>query len=140
LEGISIATQDTVANATLYAPPLSSTTSLVETFRYHLRSCNIALSPGATNSRVYVIVRKVPAGYTAPAITVTDSVNTFADRPNILAYTIIESTNTLPSVPLRMLFPNVSVMSGESVILQAVSDANNTNLAMNALIEYDISG
>ncbi len=143
IEQTALATADTVTNVTLFAPP-SSTTSVLESFQFTLRSCDVTITAGNTSARVYAIVRKVPSGYTAPSITVSNAISTFADVPNVLAYGIINVYASDPDpmnrISLNLLRNSCSMISGDSVIIQVVSDTSSVNQAWSSLAEYHVSG
>ncbi len=138
-EDVALATADTVSTTILYATSTSSTT-LTKPTTFSLGPVRVSAKYGSAETTVFCVVRKLPEGYTAPAITPTDGNTTFVDMPNVLAYGMIRvgSTDTMNRIDLRKLRTSVMLAQGDSVILQVVTNAASTNQAYSALAEYNI--
>ncbi len=141
VEDTALATQDTVSNGTLYSPPISNT-GLDLPSRFRLRSCEVVISPGSGNNKVFAVVRRVPSGYSAPSITITNGIGSLVDCPDVLAYGLVNvfasTTDTMERINLKLLRPNMVVYPGDVIYLQVVPNANSTGQVYNALAEYDI--
>ncbi len=141
-EDTALATADTVANVTLYNPPLA-TTELELTSTFHLRSARVTIVPGATSTRVLAIIRKVPQGYSFPTITVATGISTFIDFDNILAYGVISVTGTIGDpmarIDLRTLKRSIKINPGDTVGLQVVTNVSSANQTFLSECEYNIS-
>ncbi len=137
-EELAVATADTVVNSTLFAPPLGTTSSL-QTWRFHLGSIQCEVTDGATGHRLYAVVRRVPAGYSAPSITVSTGVTTFADIANVMAYGIYTTTDVREEVQWRWLRRNVIVQPGDTIITQYAIDISSAGSAVSTLVEYNIT-
>ncbi len=143
IENTALATADTVANVTLYAPPLTGTSSVMERWAFRLNSAKLTIFAGGTTNRIYVVVRKVPQGYTAPSISITNAVTTFADVSNVLAYGVITvgggTQDPMNRLTLTMLKPRSIVLPGDSIVLQAVSDTTSSSQTFSLLAEYNVN-
>jgi hypothetical protein len=140
LEQSAFAAADTVANATLYAPPTTSVTSIQQRWRVRVRGLITTVKDGdSTDFRAYAIVRKLPNGYSAPSITVSSAVTTFADVDNVLAYGLYYGADTRDSIQWRWLKRTTDLIPGDSLILQLVGDSASTNRAASTVIEYDVT-
>ena len=139
-EDVALATADTVSNTIIYATSTSAST-LTKTTTFTPGPCRVSLKYGSAETTVFVVMRKLPEGYTAPAITPTDGNTTFNDVPNVIGYGLIRvgGTDTMNRIDLRRLRSSVKLAQGDSVILQVVSNAASTNQAYSALIEYNIA-
>jgi hypothetical protein len=141
IENKALGTADTAVNVTLFSPPLS-TSSVLERFVYNLRTIDVTVKDGNTACTVYGIVRKLPAGYTAPSIVISDAVTTFADVDNVLAYSIYNgSQSTLDPwdrLIWRYLRKTFTVNSGDSIILQMVTDTSSATQTFSVLAEYNV--
>ncbi len=141
IEQTALATADTAVNVTLFAPPVS-TTSVLQRFKYNLHTIDVTVADGSTNCRIYGIVRKVPAGYSAPAIAISNSVATFADVDNVLAYSIYNGSASIVDpwdrLIWRYLKRSTTVISGDSIIIQMVTDTSSASQAFSALAEYSV--
>ncbi len=141
VEDTALAVADTTSTVTLYQPP-SSTTGLELPSRFRLKSGTVQVSGGATANSVLAVIRRVPAGYTAPGITVTNGIGSLIDAPDILAYGLVHAfsaNDPMMRIDLNMLRRTFVVYPGDLICLQVVANANSTNQIYNALIEYDVS-
>ncbi len=141
IEDTALATIDTASTLTIYSPP-QTTTSLELPSTFRLRSAKYSLLSGATAARVFAIFRRVPAGYTAPAITVATGVTTFVDVPDVIGYGLINySGGADPEnmVELTILKPNIRVFPGDTIVSQIVPNASSVGLTYTLLAEFNIS-
>ncbi len=138
LEQTAVATADTVVNATLYAPPLS-TTSVLQSWVFDLHSLQCVVTDGATACRTFACVRRVPAGYTSPSMTVSSSVTTFADVDNILCYGIYTTVDVREEIHFRWLRRRIRLYPGDSIVIQFVIDVSSASHAVSTLAEYNVS-
>ena len=139
VENLSIATADTVVSTDLYAPPLSGSTSFIDSMRINVRSCEIVVSNGGTAARVYAVLRRVPQGYSSPSIAISTSTTTFVDPTNVMAYAIVNVNGVDDaSVNLSPLRRSLVFNSGDKLVLQAVSDTSSTNQAFSALVLFTV--
>ncbi len=139
LEQIAFTAADTVVNTTLYAPPISTTAPL-QRWNVRVRGMVTTITDGdVTSFRAYAIIRRVPAGYSAPSITIASTLTAFADVDNVLAYGLYSGTDTRDSVQWRWLKRSASMMAGDVLTIQVVADSASANRAFSAVIEYDIS-
>ncbi len=141
VEQTPLVTADTAANVSLFSPPVS-TTSVLTRFRYHLGTVDVTVTDGGTSCRIYGIIRKVPAGYSNPAITISSTISAFADVDNVLAYSIYtgSAANADPwdRMIWRYLKRDVNLISGDSIVLQLVTDTTSASQAFSALVEYGV--
>ncbi len=137
-EQTAVTTADTVVNGTLFAPPLSTTDPLT---RYRIRFGNIVctVTDGGTANRLYAVIRRVPAGYTAPSITISNAVSTFADVSNVLAYGLYSTTDSRDTIQWRWLKKSSIVNTGDSIIVQYVIDTSSTGQSVSCLVEYNVA-
>ncbi len=137
VEDGSIATADSVSTDTIYTSSTSNSV-LTKPVMFHLGPTRVSIKYGSTESTVLAIVRKVPQGYTAPAVTVATGNTTFADIPNVLAYGLVRvnAGDTMNRIDLRKLRQAVRLDRGDSIVLQTVSNINSTGQVYSALIEF----
>ncbi len=134
LEAISIATADSATTTNLVTTSEKSPTLIT------LRSALLEVSGGATTAQTFFVIRRVPSGYSAPAITVTSGLTTFVDQPDVLAYgfcSYITTTVDPDPVLVRMLRPTMLFYEGDVLTIQATSNTNSTGLVYNGVIEWD---
>ncbi len=100
------------------------------------------MKAGTANNAIYVILRKVPQGYSNPTVAIADGNTTFVDVPNVLAYGsvyVYASTNdTMTRIDLRPLNRNMKVLAGDTIVLQVVSDTASTGQTYDCMLEYSI--
>ncbi len=137
LEQTAVTTADTAVNANLYAPP-SGTTNAMQRWTFNLRSVQCTVTDGGTACRTYAVVRRVPAGYSAPAMSVGNSVTTFADVPNVLAYGTYSTADVRENISWRWLKRATYVYPGDAIVIQFVVDTSSTGHAISTLAEYDV--
>ncbi len=141
VEDTALATADTVSNVTLYAPAFAGTEYDAPS-TYSLRTASVFITGGLTANKVLAIIRKVPNGYSNPAITVANGLGVFVDYPNILAYGMVNVAASSADPMLRIDLTKVRnltrVVPGDKIILQVVPNASSTNQIYNAMIEYSV--
>jgi hypothetical protein len=100
------------------------------------------LKAGGSNTVVYAILRKVPQGYSSPAVAVTDGNTTFMDVPNVLAYGSVyvyqSTTDTMARIDMRPLNRSLKVLAGETILLQVVTDTSSTGQSYDCMLEYSV--
>ncbi len=92
-------------------------------------------SQGAASSEKLLVLRRVPAGYSAPTISVslTGSVSNITDAPNVVAFGLLKDTIATAafsnSQPVKLIkrFNSVLLYEGDSLILSSVSSVTATN-------------
>ncbi len=139
LEQSAVVTADTVVNSTLYAPPLGTTNPL-QRWTFDLRTIQCVVTDGATACRTYACVRRVPAGYSSPSMTVASQVTTFADVPNVLAYGVYSTSDVREEIHWRWLKRSITIYPGDLIVLQLVVDVSSAGHAVSTLAEYNVSG
>ena len=141
LESEALTAADTPLNTIIYSTSASATT-LFKPSRFVYHTCRVSVKAGSANAVIYAILRKVPQGYSTPAVTITDGNTTFVDTPNILAYGakyIYAATNdTMSFVDLRSLQGSLQVRAGEAVVLQIVTDTSSAGQSIDCILEYEI--
>jgi hypothetical protein len=139
-EEVSISGADTVSNTAFYAPPISTTEVEMPTM-FHLRSSDVTVQAGNANTRVFAVIRRVPSGYSAPSITITNGINVIIDMPDVLAYGLSNITTgaTDNTLRLHLLKPNMRLYPGDNVTLQVVSNGASTSQTYSSLTEYALS-
>ncbi len=142
IEDVAIAVNDTVSS-TLIAGNVESTSTSLAPIRFHLNKAVWAVTSGDARTRVLCIIRKVPAGYSPPAITVASSI-TAIQGSGVLAYGLINTTvSTLESssdeVPLMVTARDTTLMAGDTVYVQIVSNIASTGQTAFAAVHYSIS-
>ncbi len=105
------------------------------------RGARFAVTPGSAAARVFLVVRRVPSGYTAPAITVGTGLTAIIDQPDVLAWGLASVpaaslTGSELNIPLRALKPTMPMYEGDTLVIQAVSDASSTNQAVSGFMEF----
>ncbi len=140
VEDAALSTADDVQSTTLYTSATSATV-LTKPVRFTLGPTRVGFTYGSTATLVLAIVRKVPQGYTAPTITPASGNTVFNDVPNILGYGYIRVTgnDVMSRIDLRYLTKSVSLMRGDAIVLQVVSNAASAGQKYHALVEYDIA-
>ncbi len=138
-EQVAIATADTAVNSTLY------TNGDSQPFTFNLASAKISIPPtsGATTTPVWFIIRKVPQGYTAPAMSIASGNVSFADMENVLAYGFyqFQSANTVPLVAyLRILKSSARLQLNDTVVMQVTPGISSAGLVYNAEVVYSTLG
>lgn len=141
LESEALTLADSPANTTIYQPPATATSVFKpSTFSFH--NARVSLKAGSANTVIYAILRKVPQGYSSPAVAIADGNTSFVDVPNVLAYGTVyvyASTNdTMQRIDMRPLNRNMKVLAGETIVLQVVSDTASTGQSYDCLLEYSI--
>jgi hypothetical protein len=138
-EDVNIATADTAVNTTIYSSSTSAT-ALQKPVTFYPGPLRIQIKPGGTDNTIFAVLRKVPQGYSAPAITPTDGNTAFADVMNVLAYGVVRvaagSSDPLNRIDMRRLRKSVSLARGDSIVLQIVPNVNSTNQTASTLFEY----
>jgi glycerol uptake facilitator-like aquaporin len=107
---------------------------------FNLRNVRVNVTYGSTVTRVYFVVRRVPEGYAAPALTISSSVNSFTDPDNVLAYAVLNVSGTGYSLEgdLNICKTNVVMFSGDIIYIQATSDTSSTGQTFSALAQYAV--
>ncbi len=137
-EELAVALADTVVSTSLYSSAVG-TAGLEVPMRFHFRNCVLNVTQGATaTAKVFVLIRRVPSGYTPPAITITTGNLSFIDMPDILAYGFIEGFDNVPA-KLEILRRTVVCHPGDAVYLQAVSNAASVGQSVSTITGYGLS-
>ncbi len=124
-EGTDIDTADTVANTTIF------TNSNDFPMNVRFKSGKIGAAAGGTATAVYAVIRRVPQGYTAPAITVATGTTSFADEADVLAYAYLQwvpSPGANMSVAYRPVFPRQTLFAGDTIVSQMVAGVTSASL------------
>ncbi len=142
IEDTALATADTSSNTILYSPALTSAGNQNPT-TFHFNSCSIDIVAGASSNRVFAIIRRVPAGYTVPAITISTSLTTFSDVADVIAYGFINiygaTLDAMNRFELKALRPSMTIFPGDVVYLQVVPNVSSAAQTYSAFAEYAIS-
>ncbi len=130
-EGLDIDTADTVATSTIV------TNSNDFPFEVRFRSAKMGAAAGGTAAAIFAVIRRVPQGYTAPAIAVATGTTSFADEADVMAYAYLQwvpSPGANMSVSFRPVFPRQTLFAGDTVVVQMVSATTSASLvgAINA--------
>ncbi len=127
-ESTSLATADTASNTTIY------TNSLSESVWFAIDSIDVSVKCGTTaDSQVLYVVRKVPEGYSAPAITISSGEATFFDNDNILAWGngLILATEASGFARIKLsrhiAKRRVRLDQNDFIVVQAVCGTSSTN-------------
>ncbi len=108
-----------------------------------LRSCRVTIKAGATANSVYVIVRRVPAGYLNPDITISDNLTQFVDVPDVMGYGTIQLYGAINDVwnlvDVRLLNSTLRIHPGDRVIVQVVSNTASTGQTYSLLVEFGVA-
>jgi hypothetical protein len=111
--------------------------------RVRLRNASFDAIAGNTSSSQFVFVRRVPAGYTAPAtITVATGSASTIDSPDVMAYGFTRYTGSevgLDPVPLSIVKPMLIFYPGDLLVIQGVVNVTSTGAGYSALLEYDVA-
>ncbi len=137
-EGLAPVTADTQVFQTIYNPP-DSTSSLGTPTRFRLGPVRIYVTPGAAASRVYIVVRKVPEGYSAPTMTISSSVGSITDPMNVFGYAIIDGNNATIPTSLTMIKSTLTIQPGDTVVVQAVSDISSAGQKVDVIGSFFLS-
>ena len=144
VEDVSLTAADTASNTTIYNPPLG-TTSFEAPSLFIVKACRVAFFNGSgTSYRALAVLRKVPNGYSFPAITVTSGLTTFGDFPNVLGYGLVNVgvQGTLPDpmtrIDMEFLKTSIVVAPGDTIALQVVINTATTTNTYSAELEYYI--
>ncbi len=132
-EGLDIDTADTVTNTTI----LTQSAHIPVSCKF--RSARIGAANGATAAAIFAILRRVPAGYTAPNITVTTGLTSFVDEPDVMAYgyiQFVQNATGLMSVTLRPVYPDQILYEGDLLVFQMVSGTSSVSLVGSAQVEF----
>ncbi len=126
LEDETVQTQDTVVSKTIL------TNSIPSRMYLSMRSLILNWRGGATDCRYYVILRRVPSGYTAPSFVVSTGLTAIADQPDVLAvgtglYELANTTRLYTRI--SWIKKNTVLFEGDSLVLQMVINANSSGLA-----------
>ncbi len=131
-EGLSIATADTASSTTIF------TNSEQFPLDIEFKSGKMGAASGGTATAVYAILRRVPQGYSAPAITPATGTTSFVDEANVLAYGYIQwvpSPLSNMSVALRPVFPRQTLFAGDTLVYQIVAGTTSASLVGSGLVE-----
>ncbi len=139
LEDVALATADTVSSTTLLSNAVAGNSYQAPQYcRFRKPICYVTY--GAAATRCMFLIRKVPAGYTAPNITVATSVTDLADVPNVVCYgMLLVNASNYNEVEWRMLRPNVKLNPGDNLYFQAVTNTNSAGQTFFATVEMDVS-
>ncbi len=136
VEGSAIAVADTASNNSIITISTPSPPMLA---RY--RGVQVSVTPGTgTATFCLFVIRRVPQGYTAPAITVAAGTSAVVDDSNVMAYGMINinltsatATGFVPDpitlIPLRR---TLKMYPGDVLTLQGVSNAASTGQTFSA--------
>ncbi len=138
-ENVGLAVLDTASNSDIYSSP-TSTSSLSKPVKFRSGPLRVTVVPGGTSAVVFAILRKIPEGYSAPAITITDGNSAFIDMGNVIGYGMIRVNAAVPDpmnrIDLRMLQKEVTLLRGDKVTLQVVSNASSLGQEYSVLYEF----
>ncbi len=138
LEEAAVVLADTVVSNTIYTSAVG-TAALEMAQRFTLNKMTMNVNYGSVASaKVFVVVRRVPSGYSAPAITISTGNLSIIDFPDVLAYGFLDGQDTVP-YRLEMSRPSVIVHPGDSVIIQCVSNVASTGQTVSAFGRYTLS-
>ncbi len=137
MEGLAPVTADTAVNTTIYS------NGETENFHYRAKSMNLTVTAGASTTSTYWILRKIPAGYTAPSATITTGETSFTDEAGVLGWGHARSfsTNTAQIRMSQSWRRKVVVCApGDSIVLQLVSNASSASLSVDGIHEFGLHG
>ncbi len=137
VENLAPVTADTQVSQTLYNPP-DTTTSLGTPTIFRFGRTELTVIAGAATARVFVVVRRVPEGYSFPAMTIASGVSSLTDPSNVIAYGYIQSTNTMPTY-LTSLNTVLKLQPGDTIGVQAVSDTTSAGQRVDLLGSFHLS-
>ncbi len=138
-EETALTAADTVSNEAIYTNTfLASETSLP--MRVVWKDLRVTVTYGSATTRVFAILRRLPQGYTAPAITIATGNVAFVDQPDVLGYGMIQvsGNDTMNRIDLRKLKGSVILHSGDALLLQVVSDTASANQKYSVISEYSL--
>ncbi len=133
LEDASVAVIDTAVNSTLVTNDKPSRLLI------RMKGATLQVNNGTTNARVFWVLRRLPSGYTAPAITVGSGTASFVDQPDVLGYGFKSyQTTDASSIPARWVWlkPSIVLYEGDQLLLQAVTNTTSPNLIESGVIEW----
>ncbi len=142
-EDISVATADSAQTTYLYAPSYSG--SAVQeaqkiTFLADGLPC-IFFRGGNSQTAVYAVVRKIPAGYSLPSVAIGSNSTVYQDTPNVLAYGFCSFVPSLDpqSIDMHWLKNTTLVHPGDQVILQLTANISSSGMIASAQFCYSLS-
>ncbi len=135
-EAVAVSTANTVSNTTIWTSAVG-TSALEFPCRIHLRKSIINVINGATASRTFVVIRRVPNGYSNPTISITTGNTSLIDFPDIMAYGFLDNGDSVPFV-LDIPRPTMVFHPGDSLVLQAVTDVTSSGQTLSAMTHYAI--
>ena len=133
-EDISTQTANTASSDIVF------TNSAQTPITLRLRSAIYDPIAGGQTTSMWVIVRRVPSGYTAPTtITVASGSSTFINSADVLGYSFqhLGAGGAGESIDFRMVRPTVTLFPGDAIVLQGVVSTTSTNAGFSAALEYD---
>ncbi len=139
IEDKSIATADTASNTYLYGVAFSASTQQ-SAVHVRFRSCVVQINNSTTESLVFAVIRRVPHGYSPPAINIATAIDTFVDSPNIVAYGYVltqTTTDQLNRINLKKLNSSIKLNPGDALQLQVVSNTSSVGQTYSSFLEYD---
>jgi hypothetical protein len=108
--------------------------------RFHLHSVSVVPTYGAVPTRCYVVIRKVPDGYSAPSVTISNVLGSIPDPMNVLARAIIPVTGTgLLPIKLQPLNSTMVLQPNDTIIAQVVSDTSSASQRIDIFGEYSLT-
>ncbi len=134
LENIAIATADSATTTNMV------TTSEKTPTRIRLTSVLLEVSGGSVACIAVFVIRRVPSGYSAPAITVATGLTTFVDQPDVLAYgfcSFVNGTVDPDPVLIHYLRPSMTFYEGDVLAIQGTTNINSTALAFNGVVCWE---
>ncbi len=133
-EEIVFQTADTAVNTLVYS------NGGVIPQRLSLRNGYVSVTGGNFTTTAWFVIRRVPAGYTAPtAVTVSTSNDTFIDSPDVLAYAVTKiAPDTVESLDWTVIRRTATFYRSDQLIVQAVPTGNSTDLKFSTMLEYTL--
>jgi hypothetical protein len=111
-----------------------------------IKSAEVALNPASTaGGYCYWILRRLPSGYSAPAITVASGLTSFVDQPDIFGVAVCVNSvasATTPDITTDVDFfwlrKRMVFYPGDTLILQAI-EQNNSASFYEAIVLFNTS-
>ncbi len=131
LAAAAVDTGGAVVNTTLY------TASDPTPQLFQLRGTTLTVTNSTNVSPIWVIIRRVPEGYSAPSWTPSGGTSSVVDEGNVLAFGSVVGTSSQSTLfTIRTRKSNTILLQGDTVILQMVCSSSATGQAVDAMMEY----
>ncbi len=99
--------------------------SIAQRVLLRIRYVSVFFAPPAAATTIYLIVRRIPSGYGAPAITLGSGTSTFQDQPDVMAYgilrTIVGQVDPV-RIPVKFLSRVLQFNETDTLSLQLITD------------------